>query len=311
MIVFRPNSCRIAIAIIVSLLIHAVIFWLPHFQLPGEKLQLPPLTITLLPLSKLKVQQAEVAALVNRTSKPDDKSLEMPTANPLDVIKEMEKSANSRLFPRHLALKFDVYKGGGIFRVAEVRHQLDILNGRYRLYATMQTAGISSLHNDDQLSQLSQGKMDEQGLHPDTFMAEKITKGRKQSLKADFDWVAQTLRFVKSDEVSLTPDAQDILSFMYQLSQLSMSREIIPLSISDGEHLEKYQIEIDSAEDIVTPMGNLHALHLRKMHPVNESYFEIWLAQEYRLLPVKFRQVDGTGKVIEELVITDIRTSDE
>lgn len=311
MIVIRSPARRIALAIVVSLLVHAAIFFLPHIQLPGEKLQLPPLTINLQPLPKLKAQLDEVPAFVNRTSKPDDKSMSTPTANPLETVKEMEKSAKLHLFPEHLMLKFDVYKGGDIFRVAEIKHQLDIQNGRYCLYAIMQTTDFSSLYNDDQLSQISQGKMDEQGLHPDTYREEKITKGRKQSLKAAFDWKAKILHFAKGGEVLLTEDAQDILSFMYQLSQLSMRREIIPLSITDGENLDKYQIEIGSTEDLVTPMGNLHALHLRKMHSESESYFEIWLGQEYRLLPVKFRQIDGTGKVIEELVITDIRASGE
>lgn len=226
-------------------------------------------------------------------------------------MKEMERSAENHLFPKHLVLSFDVYKGADILRTGEIHHQLDILNDRYNLKSVKHTAGLSTLQDSDQFSQISQGKIGEQGLRPDTFMEEKITNGRKQSLKAVFDWAAQKLRFSRGGETELPADAQDILSFMYQLSQISMRREIIPLSIIDGAHLEKNQIEIGSAEDIATPMGNLRTLHLRKMHPQNERYFEIWLALEYRLLPVKFRLLEGSGEVIEEFVISDIRAADE
>jgi hypothetical protein len=58
-------------------------------------------------------------------------------------------------------------------------------------------------------------------------------------------------------------------------------------------------------------MGKLPALHLRQMHTQGEAYFEIWLGQEYRLLPVKFSQLDGTDKMIEEFVISDIRSTEE
>ena len=47
------------------------------------------------------------------------------------------------------------------------------------------------------------------------------------------------------------------------------------------------------------------------MHARGEAYFEIWLGLEYRLLPVKFRLVDGSDNVTEEFVISGIRAADE
>ncbi len=101
------------------------------------------------------------------------------------------------------------------------------------------------------------------------------------------------------------------LSFMYQISQLPMNGEFFTMPISDGMQLQQDQIEIGTKEDLATPMGKLRALHLRKMHADREAYFEIWLGLEYRLLPVKFRQIDSSGNMIEEFVITDIRAADE
>ena len=311
MTVIRTTARRISFAVILSVLIHAAIFWLPNIQLSREKLQLPPLTVKLQPLPKTVAQAAVIPEVVGRASKPDDSASEKPLSNTAETMKEMEKSAENHLFPKHLLLSYDVYKGEDIFRTGEIRHQLDIHNDRYTLKAIKQTTGLSSLQDGDQFSQTSQGSVGEQGLRPETFMVEKVANGRKQSLKSVFDWAAQKLRFSKGGDAALPADAQDILSFMYQLSQLSMQSEIIQLFISDGAHLEKYQIEIGRTEDVATPMGILRALHLRKMHPQNEPYFEIWLALEYRLLPVKFQQVDGSGEVNEKFVISDIRAADE
>jgi len=56
---------------------------------------------------------------------------------------------------------------------------------------------------------------------------------------------------------------------------------------------------------------NCRSLPLRKIHAQGEAYFEIWLGLEYRLLPVKFRQIDSSDEVTDEFVIADIRAAEE
>lgn len=311
MIVFRPPVRRVSIAVAFSVLIHAVILWIPHIQLSREKVQLPPLTVKLQPLPKKVAPVAAIPEVASHASKPDANALEKPLTSIVETMKEMDKSADNHLFPKHLLLTFDVYRDSGVLRVAELYHQLDILNKDYSLRAIRQNSTLSKLQDGNQFTQISQGKISEQGLRPDDYTDNKTTINSSRNLKADFDWAAQKLHFSKGGDVVLPADTQDILSFMYQLSQISLRNEIITLSVSDGAHLEKYRIEIGRVEEIITPMGNLHAHHLRKMHQLNEPYFEIWLALEYRLLPVKFRELDASGAVIEEFVISDIRASDE
>ena len=308
---FRIPVSRLTLAIVLSTLIHVAFICLPFLQLQQPKLQLPQLTIRLMPLPKTVAPPAPIPESVSQDIRPDDNSSDKPIVNTADTMKEMQRSAEIHLFPKHLYLTFDVYKGSGILRAGEIRHQLDIRKDTYTLRAFKQTSGISSLDNGVQLTQISQGKFSEQGLRPDSFKEEKITNVQKQSSTAIFDWATQKLRFSKGVNIAVPADAQDMLSFMYQLSQISMRREIIHLSLSDSVQLENYRIEIGRAEDIITPMGSMRALHLSKMHAENEPYFEIWLGLEYRLLPVKFRQVNGSGEVTEEYVITDIRAGDD
>ena len=219
-----------------------------------------------------------------------------------------EESSVARPFPKHVRLTFVVHKGADGSRTGEIRHQLDISGDSYNLKSVQQT---SSLSNSDRIIQTSNGRIGDHGLQPETYEEEAITKAGRQSLQATFDRPAQKLRFSHGNETALPADAQDVLSFMYQLSQLSMSGKYFPLPVSDGAQLQQYQIEVGMKKDLSTPMGKLHTLHLRTMHALGESYFEIWLGLEYRLLPVKFSRVDGSDNVIEEFVITDIRATDE
>jgi hypothetical protein len=179
------------------------------------------------------------------------------------------------------------------------------------LKSDQRSSGLNSLRNNDRIILSSHGKIGDYGLQPDTFEEEDIDESGKQSMQAIFDWAEKKLRFSDGNETALPENAQDVLSFMYQLSQIALTGEYFPMPISDGSQLQQVQIEIGIKEDLSTPMGKIRALHLRKIHSDREAYFEIWLGLEYRLLPVKFRQVDSSGNTIEEFVVSDIRSSDE
>ena len=224
------------------------------------------------------------------------------------VVVEEQKAAY--LLPLHAQLNFAVYKGLDGFRIGEVKHQLEISGDKYILHAVTQTIGLARLFKSYQLTQTSRGKAGKQGLQPESFEEEKTMSDGKQSLKANFDWPSQKLRFSHGGETALPADAQDILSIFYQLSQLPLNREIIQIFVSNGKKLEKYNFEVGAEEEIITPMGKLRVLPLRKLHAQNEEGFEIWLGLEYRLLPVKIRPIERSGEVIGEIVITDIRIAD-
>jgi hypothetical protein len=307
----RTPARRITLTIAVSVLLHAAILWLPYIQLPHTTVKLPPLTARLEPLP----QPAEHPAAIPEPERPLTNSDGRSSTNRLPVtIREMDKtegSASAHPFPKRLQLTFVVHKGAGGFMTGEIHHQLDIRGDRYTLKSVRQTAGLTSLRNSDQVIQTSLGKIGERGLQPYSFEEKRITKSGMNSLQATFDWKTQKIRFSNSSEIALPADAQDILSFMYQLSQIQMNGEFFPISISDATQLQQYLIEVGAKEDIDTPMGKLRALHLRKIHAQSEAYFEIWLGLEYRLLPVRFSQIDGLNNMTEEYVITGIRAADK
>lgn len=307
--VIRTPLLRVALAIALSALIHAAVLWLPQLQFPHAAAELPPLTARLERLPESVTRSAENAKPANPAAgagAPDKTA-----TGTMQAMDKTEEPAAPRPFPQHLQLTFAVYHREGKFKTGEVRQQLDIGRDRYTLKAIKRTAGLASLRNSVQLIQTSHGRIVAQGLQPETFMQEEFSADGKQTLKTTFDWAAQKLRFSPGNDTALPADAQDMLSFMYQLSQLPMEGEYFPLPVSDGTKLETHEIEIGQREVITTPMGKLRALRLRKMHRQSEAYFEIWLGLEYRLLPVRIRQTDRDGQVAVEMVVSDIRVADE
>lgn len=341
----RKPALRIALALVLSILLHSAVMWLPDMRLPRKEVVLPPLTARLEPLAR------PAAALESKPAakpKPDTRPVQ---ARPLQPSFESASQAQSAVapvtppaeqvavaetetkfvtdaktmpaavavedavpqypLPKHAQLDFAVYKGSSSFMIGEVHHTLEIIDGRYTLQAVTKTVGLAGLFKSYMLTQTSRGMAGNKGLQPEIFEEEKTSSGSTQKLDAIFDWTAHTLHFSHGAETDLPADAQDILSMLYQFSQLSMHREIVPLTISNGKKLEKYEFEIGPQEEIATSLGKLRALHLRKLHPQGEEGFEIWLGLEYRMLPVKFRHIDRSGEVAGEALITGIRVADE
>ena len=175
----------------------------------------------------------------------------------------------------------------------------------------MNTTGLASLFKTYELNQQSSGTLTAQGLRPNQYSETKNTSNGKEALEAKFSWEEKSLLFSNGSSIPLPEQAQDIISFMYQLSQLPMDKGTIPIYISNGKKLERYELAIGEEENIHTAFGLLRALPFRKIHAYGEEGLEVWLGLEYRLLPVKIRQINRDGKIAGEMVVSEIRVSDE
>ncbi|MBI1174819.1 MAG: DUF3108 domain-containing protein [Sideroxydans sp.] len=340
----RTPARRIAFAVALSVLVHVLLLWLPHVSPPHYETQLPLLTAKLeaIPMRphqpaphkhrpaprKPKPETPESRPPVAQAILNTPAASSVPAATETPVAEETAASGvpvttgddtntadktNIPVLPRHAQLRFAAYMGTHGLYIGEMRHTLDISeDGHYTLQAELETVGLASLFKDYHLNQASSGMLTKNGdLHPEKFSEKRIDEHGTQEAGSSFDWAAQQLDFTSGTKEPLPAGTQDILSFLYQLSQESFNRELIPLAISNGKKLENYQLEVGAEEDIITPMGKIRALHLRKLHGPGEEGLEIWLGLEYRMLPVKFRQIERSGEIAGELVIKEIRISDE
>lgn len=332
-----PKNRRIALAAVLSVLLHGLLLWLPEIKLPQHEKQLPPLIAKLEPLAKPSAQatrkepqpkvrpeaQAQpvvqsVPELPVAASAPVAVSAPAPTsavaiAEPAPPVatEAVPPEPQRPPLPKHARLRFDIYQGQGNFKIGESIHTLEISDGRYLLKADVQTTGLAGLIKSYRMVQTSTGTATAQTLKPEVFSEEITDSSGKQRHRTNFDWANNIVRFTEGGETRLRPDAQDILSILYQFSAMQQQTEIVSIHIGTGKRFEEYRFEIAFEEKLATAMGTLQTVHFRKLHGANEEGLEIWFAQEYRLLPVKMRHIDGAGKITAEAIIADIRVSDE
>ena len=333
----KSQFTSIVLAILLSVLIHLALLFTPMIELAPTEIPLPPLQAKLEDLPKL----APVAAPKRpATPKPKPKPkvaepLPTPPAEPSveessapqapepsvaeDTPEEVQPVAapvelpppSAHPLPKHAQLTFSVYKSGTSFAIGEAQHRLDIDDQQhYTIRTSATTTGVVRLLKRFEMVQTSTGTLTSYGLQPSKFVEDKITSDGTDTHVADFDWSANTVHFSAGNSAALPKTSQDIVSFMYQLSQLPWNVNPLSIPISNGKKLEHYQIEVGEEELIDTPMGKLRAIPMRKVHAPNEEGLNIWLAVEYRLLPIKITQLERDGSVAGLMLISDIRVAD-
>ena len=332
----RTPTGRIALAIALSALVHAVVLFALRIELPPAEAPLPPLTAKLEPLPRIAPKPAppkkpkpqkpkpQPAPSVPVEVLPADQPVENISTEESTIVTEPQlptvdepadpPSAESRSahpLPKRAQLTFVAYKGAD-FAIGEMRHHLDIGDDKnYTLRIGMNTTGLASIFKAYESEQQSSGILTPQGLRPVKYSETKTTSKGKETLLAEFSWPAKVLSLSGGNSVPLPEQTQDIISFLYQLSQLPLDKGTIPLYISNGKKLEHYELAVGEEEMIQTRLGWLRTLPLRKIRFQGEEGLDVWLGLEYRLLPVKIRIIDRTGKTAGEMVISEIRVADE
>ena len=286
---------------------------IPDQPLPASA----PVAASELSASSAPVAASEPVAASSPIAASEPVAAIVPVAASAPVVAEParpvtnEAEAKRPPLPKHAKLSFSVYLGEGGIKVGESVHTLDIVDGHYTLKADAHTTGLVHLFKTYHIEQTSSGTATTQTLKPDTF-TEIITQNGSQEInRGDFDWPSNKIHFSSGTEALLPPQTMDILSTLYQFPPMRERDQIVTINIANGKNLESYKFQVDVEEPLKTGMGTLQTVHFRRLHNRNQEGLEIWFAQEYRLLPVKVRHLDNSGKIDGEAIITEIRVSDE
>lgn len=325
---------RITLTITLSILLHGIALWLLNKMLPNNEVRLPPLSATLknLPL-QIDTSIPEVKP-VNHPTKPDHAITTVPkekSTTPIKTTAVVAISPQPEYFPafeatstvakvkqpvvpplpKHALLQFVVYSDRDNSQIGEITHQLEIIKNKYILRSETKSAKLARLIKNYQIIQASHGNFGNFGLQPEHYEEKPYASNTEQKPSVTFNWAENKLHYSHGTETALPTDAQDILSFLYQLPRFPLHNKSISIAITTGKKLEQYEFEIGAEEEIITPMGKLRTLPLHRLHSQNEENMDVWLGLEYRLLPIKFRQIKRSGEMVLEVVISDIRMADE
>ena len=220
----------------------------------------------------------------------------------------------ARSLPRRGRITYSVFYGDGGMPVGQVVQTWEAGREEYRILSEAETSGVVELFRPQRLRYLSEGAITAGGLQPHAFLMSRTRRGQTEVAEARFDWGARSLAYGVSRQprsAPLPPDAQDFMSFIYQFVLLPPAAGRHRVPITTGSRFEVYEIDVGAEETIETPLGALRALPVKQVPRPGAESVQIWLASEYRHLPVKIRHYDREGRFSGEQVVTEIRLSEE
>jgi hypothetical protein len=336
---------RLAVAALLSAAIHAMVIsgeWLPLPPEPGEPRLLQA---RLAPLPELKPAAPRPKARVARrpAAIPDSAVRAVAAPGPLvlpDAIENEEWAeaaweepaapeppqqlalaastsaiaATVHGLPRRGRITYTLYYGEERHPVGNVVQTWEAEAGTYVLTSAAESTGIVELVWPQRLRYVSRGKVTQRGMQPDSFQVSRTRRGRSETAGALFDWSAGSLSYGHPQSRKSAPlpaDAQDLVSFIFQLvlAPPEPGRYVVP--IATGSRFENYDLEVFAEQRIETPLGTLRTLPVRQVPRPGDGSIEIWLAADYRYLPVRIRHYDRRGNFAGEQVVNEIRVSDE
>lgn len=205
--------------------------------------------------------------------------------------------------PHTVTAGYDMFRNG--MQIAVMSETFEAKDGGYRISRESEAVGLLALFIRQPLRVVSSGRLTDSGLQPQFFEGKRNDADPRRA-RADFDWRAELLTITrdgKTDTLKLPPATQDLLSTMYQFMFLELEKlQRFELSMTNGRKLDNFLYEIHRGVEIDTPLGRMKTLHLVKQHRPDESGTEIWLAPQYRYLPVKMLVLEEDGARYEQII---------
>ncbi len=225
----------------------------------------------------------------------------------------MPERAAIKSLPRRGRIAYALYMGTNKFEVARTVQSWETGADTYKLESTSGTSGLASLFRSEQRVFRSTGRMTEHGLRPDNFVSARSRSGKTDESVAQFDWNKNSITLGRGEaqrSAALPAGSQDILSFMYQLSLAPPPQGRVQIAITNGTRFENYALDVLAEETLDTPMGKIRTLPVKQVRRDGGESMEIWLAADYRYLPVRIRFIGRDGAPTGEQVATEINISD-
>ncbi len=185
---------------------------------------------------------------------------------------------------------------------------------QYTLGSQSESTGLIEMLRPHRYYYLSKGTVSDQGLRPERFLASVKRGSRSEESLAVFNWDQGQVRLGRMPQqttVALPAGSQDIISFMYQLALLPPAPGRITMPFTRGRQLESTSFDVLPEETIDTPLGRLRAVPVIQTRETGRESLAVWLATEYRNLPIRIRFFNREGELSGEQLVNAIQVSEQ
>ena len=335
---------RLALAALVSIALHGLVIsgaWIPLPQAPGER---QPLLARLEPAPaprpaaarpapaaprRIEPAPAPVAAAASPPPAPESppeappgpapNEAEPPSSAAQEPPQAVALAAESTAviphsLPRRGRITYTLLYGNDRAYIGKVVQMWEVNDDAYRLTSEAETGGLVELFRPQRLRYTSEGRITREGLRPESFRMNRTRRGRDESAQARFDWVAGNLDYGHTESPKSAPlpaGTQDLMSFIFQYAVLPPAPGRHQVAVTTGTRFDVHEVEVGREESVETPLGTLRALPVRQLPRPGAESIQIWLAADYRYLPVRIRHYDRQGNPSGEQLVNEIRISEE
>ena len=311
----------LVVALIASLGIHAAVLFGPEVELfGGSNDEPPPLRAELQPPPPAPAPPAAKPRPIRHRAKtarpsvltnpqPVAEALPLPTPEAADTPEEIAPEIPSTVatappapvkpvLPASGTIRYAISWGTAGYPIGRAEHHWEFTaDNHYRLSGVSETSGVVALFKSVRFENESEGRLVAGGLQPERYRTRK--NGKDANENADFDWSTAEVHLSRDGSTrAIAAGTQDILSLNYQLAYVRQPENGTSIGVVTGKKYERYDIDSLGEEDLQTPAGPFHTLHLRA---TTDSVTEIWIALDHHRLPVKIRFTDKKGDVIEQI----------
>lgn len=212
------------------------------------------------------------------------------------LIAGLASALHAETLPQRIEASYDILKQG--IKLAEVNEVFKRTGDRYHITSVTKPVGLLALFQPETIVVTSEGEITEKGLMPLHF-THRRTRGIEKNNSADFDWERKELTLSNQQgirQLELPPNTQDRLSVMYQFMTVPPhSRLELNFHMTNGNKLESYHYQLNPAQTVKVPFGNLRSYYLYTPPQKTQWKSELWLAIDHDFVACKVVVTEDDG----------------
>ena len=313
-IILKSNHVKFLLAIFVSILVHLFLLggidlYNPFFLKNSDNPNIVIESHLEAPLKKEEGLTKKKSSTPKRNKQTDNNSNEKKDNSSKDLNQEIQNNElnetsqsidKKEIQYKKVVIDYDVRRSldGSPVGVARTMYFLGE-NNQYTIKNEVEAKGFVSLFYWNKLQQTSDGIITPEGLKPKNY---HYQFGSKIDNLAVFDWESKkiiTTTNGKISEFDMLEGSQDMLSFMYQF-MFEPPLAKMKIYITNGKNYKPYDYSYIGEEVIETDIDKILTLHIAKFNYNNEERIDLWLAKDYKYLPIKIRKTEKDGSILDQ-----------
>jgi len=223
-----------------------------------------------------------------------------PNSESNDINQFSQSSEKKEIQYKKVVIDYDVRRGldSSPVGAAKTTYLLEQDN-HYSIRNEVEAKGFVSLFYWNKVVQTSDGLITPDGLRPINY---HYQFGSKIDNLAVFDWESKKIIITvngNKSEIEMQEGSQDMLSVMYQF-MFEPPLTKMKLYVTNGKNYKPYDYAYVGDEIIETDVDKIETMHIAKFNYSNEERIDLWLAKDFRYLPVKIRKTEKDGSILDQ-----------